>query len=76
MVELLGWTATAIFISSYFASKAETMRTLQLAGGTVWLAYGVGIDSRPVIVSNVLLCAAAAWTLVRARRLSGKQPQP
>ena len=72
MVEYLGWAATAVFISSYFTSRLETMRALQLAGGAVWLAYGVGIDSRPVIVSNVLLCAAAAWTMLRTRRVEGE----
>lgn len=67
MAEYLGWAATAVFVSSYFMSRPETMRGVQVAGALIWMVYGAAIGATPVIVANVLVCAAAAWTMWRAR---------
>jgi uncharacterized protein with PQ loop repeat len=34
-------------------------------GALLWVIYGVLINARPVIVANVLVFSAAAWTMVR-----------
>jgi hypothetical protein len=61
-VEYLGWAATAVFVSSYFCGRAETLKRVQMAGAAMWIAYGVVIGASPVIVANVLVLGAAAWT--------------
>ena len=61
-VEYLGWLATAVFVSSYFCARAETLKRVQMAGAAMWIAYGVVIGALPVIVANVLVLGAAAWT--------------
>jgi len=33
----------------------------------LWVIYGVLISASPVIVANILVFSAAAWTLIRAR---------
>jgi hypothetical protein len=33
----------------------------------LWMAYGVIIASKPVIAANVMVFAAAAWTVMRER---------
>jgi hypothetical protein len=33
-----------------------------MAGAAMWIAYGVVIAAPPVIVANVLVLGAAAWT--------------
>jgi len=38
-----------------------------MLGAALWLIFGVLIASKPVIVSNVLVFSAAAWTLLRQR---------
>lgn len=63
----VGWMATAVFVASYFFSKPAMLRGLQMLGAALWITFGVLIASKPVIVSNVLVLAAAAWTLVRER---------
>ncbi|MGA7537788.1 MAG: hypothetical protein WBW93_03370 [Steroidobacteraceae bacterium] len=65
--DMVGWVATAVFVASYFFSKPATLRTLQMLGAVLWMAFGVLIASKPVIASNVLVFSAAAWTLVRQR---------
>lgn len=62
-----GWTATAVFVASYFFPKPAMLRGLQMLGAALWMAFGVLIASKPVIASNVLVFAAAGWTLARDR---------
>ena len=71
--ESLGWGATGVFVASYFVPPAR-MRAAQMIGALLWLAYGVAIGSSPVIVANVLVFSAAAWTAFR--KASAKQIQP
>jgi hypothetical protein len=61
-VEYLGWAATAVFVSSYFCARAETLKRVQMAGAAMWIAYGVVIGAAPVIVANLLVLGAAGWT--------------
>ena len=50
------------------------MRAAQMLGALLWLAYGVSISSRPVIVANVLVFSAAAWTTFRKPPIRTGQP--
>jgi ABC-type glycerol-3-phosphate transport system permease component len=54
--------ATAIFMTSYFFKRPATLRRIQGAGALAWLAYGVLIHARPVIVANAMVAAAAIWS--------------
>lgn len=63
--DTVGWIATAVFVASYFQPRPVMMRGLQMLGAALWIVFGVLIASRPVIASNMLVLAAAAWTLVR-----------
>jgi hypothetical protein len=39
-----------------------------MLGAALWMVYGLLIGASPVVVANVLVFAAAAWTMWRARR--------
>jgi hypothetical protein len=69
--DAVGWTATAVFAASYFFAKPALLRLLQMLGALLWIAFGVLIASKPVIASNVLVFAAAAWTLLHKRAADG-----
>jgi hypothetical protein len=66
-VELLGWTATAVFVASYFAARPSLLRAIQMLGALLWVSYGLLIGASPVIVANLLVFSAAAWTAFRRR---------
>jgi hypothetical protein len=66
-IEALGWTATAVFVGSYFA-RPSLLNFVQMAGALLWMAYGVLQHALPVVVANLLVFAAAGWTAQRARR--------
>jgi hypothetical protein len=63
--ECLGWTATAVFVGSYFFARPSLLRGVQMFGALLWVTYGVLIGASPVIVANVLVFSAAAWTMFR-----------
>jgi hypothetical protein len=67
IADVVGWAATAVFVASYFFSRATLLRGLQMLGSALWMTFGLLIASKPVIVSNVLVFAAAGWTLLRDR---------
>ena len=66
-VEYLDWGATAVFVGSYFCLRPSLLRGVQMAGALLWVIYGVLINASPVIVANILVFSAAAWTMIRAR---------
>jgi hypothetical protein len=69
VIESLGWVATTLVVGSYFSARAERLRLLQMLGAALWMIYGLLIGASPVVVANVLVFAAAAWTTWRARRV-------
>jgi hypothetical protein len=64
-ISSLGWTATAVFVASYFFSRSSLLRGLQMLGALLWVLYGILIGAAPVIAANALVFSAAAWTLWR-----------
>ena len=71
VAECVGWAATAVFVGSYFFGRPSMLRSVQMIGALLWIAYGVLINASPVIVANVLVFAAAAWTLFRKPSVTG-----
>jgi hypothetical protein len=67
LVEYLGWAATAVFVGSYFCARAEMLKRVQMLGALMWTAYGFLIGASPVVVANLLVFGAAAWTTARVR---------
>jgi len=64
-VDVLGWVATAIFVASYFCARPAVLRAVQMLGAAMWVTYGAIIGAWPVMVANVLVFSAAAWTAAR-----------
>jgi hypothetical protein len=64
-IDCLGWAATAVFVGSYFFARPSLLRGAQMLGALLWVTYGVLISASPVIVANVLVFSAAAWTMIR-----------
>ena len=64
-LNVIGWTATAVFSSSYFFKEAATLRRIQAAAATLWVLYGILIHSAPVVVANLIVGVAAVYTSLR-----------
>jgi hypothetical protein len=60
-IDCLGWSATFVFVGSYFCGRASALRRTQMAGASMWIVYGSLVRAYPVVVANVLVFGAAAW---------------
>jgi uncharacterized protein with PQ loop repeat len=72
MVDLVGWLATAVFMTSYFAKGSIALRRIQGGAASLWALYGILIHASPVIVANVLVAGVAVATSFR--RVSDAAP--
>ncbi|HTN54393.1 MAG TPA: hypothetical protein VML50_18440 [Anaeromyxobacter sp.] len=70
LVDAVGWTATGVFVASYFLAPGWLVRT-QMLGALIWTGYGLLVRAPPVVAANVLVLAAAAW---KARQPAAEVP--
>jgi hypothetical protein len=68
LVEAVGWVATAVFVGSYFFSRAELLVRVQIFGALLWAVYGVLMRAPPVIAANLLVAVAGLWKASQASR--------
>jgi hypothetical protein len=66
-LDTLGWTATAVFSSSYFFKSPAALRLIQAAAAVLWVIYGIRIHSAPVVGANLIVGIAAVYTSARRR---------
>ena len=59
MIDWLGWLATAVFLTSYFAKQSATLRRIQGLAACLWAVYGLLIHALPVVVANLLVAGVA-----------------
>ena len=64
----IGWLATAVFVSSYFAKGPMPLRRIQGLAACLWAAYGILIHATPVIVANLIVAGVAIATSLRVTR--------
>lgn len=66
--EWIGWVATAAFASSYFCREGRSLRAVQGGAAMLWIGYGLFIRATPVVVANVIVAAAAGYSLWKPNR--------
>ena len=67
-LDWIGWIATAVFSCSYFVRSSAMLRRIQAGAALMWVAYGFLIGAMPVVVANVIVAAAAAYSSFTAAR--------
>ena len=73
-VEWVGWVATLVFAISYFFRNPKSLRWIQALAALLWIAYGMSIHARPVIVSNVIVATAAVYSSFRKPKETAVAP--
>jgi hypothetical protein len=72
--DIVGWVATGVVVGSYMFKDQVALRRMQALSAVLWMSYGLLIHSSPVIVANIIVFVAAAFSsIVAARR--GAQPE-
>jgi hypothetical protein len=64
-LDWIGWTATALFASSYFFKQPMALRKVQAGAALLWVAYGLMIHALPVVVANVVVATVAVASGLR-----------
>lgn len=67
-VDSIGWVATATFAGSYLCKRPAALRRMQAVAALLWVGYGAVIHALPVIVANVVVAAAAAYSGFRMHK--------
>ncbi len=67
-LDWIGWIATAVFSCSYFVRGSAMLRRIQAVAALMWVAYGFLIGAMPVVVANLIVAAAAAYSSFSAGR--------
>jgi hypothetical protein len=64
MLDAAGWVATAVFSTSYFFRQPATLRRVQAGAACLWVVYGIAIGAPPVVAANLIVAAAAVYSLI------------
>jgi len=65
MVEIVGYIATFLVMLSFMMKNVIRLRIINAVGCATWIAYGVMLDSYPVIITNVGILAINGGHLLR-----------
>jgi hypothetical protein len=74
-LDAIGWIATAVFSISYLFRSGATLRRVQAIAAVLWIAYGIAISAKPVIVANVIVAVSAIGSALSARASARRQEQ-
>jgi hypothetical protein len=69
--EILGYAASAIVVTSLTMSSVVRLRALSLCGSATFFAYGLLIESTPIMLTNVAIAAINVWFLTKEFRKGG-----
>jgi len=69
--ELVGYAASALVVASLAMTSVVRLRAISLVGSITFVAYGVLIESVPIILTNSAIAVINVWFL--ARELGGRR---
>lgn len=61
--ELVGYVASALVVLSLAMTSVVRLRIISLVGSVTFVAYGVLIDSVPILITNVAIAGINVWFL-------------
>jgi len=64
-MEILGYIATVIVLSSFLMKKMTNLRVLNSIGACLFIVYGLLIASGPIVLTNSLILSINVIKLVQ-----------
>lgn len=65
--ELLGYIATVAVMASFMMHEVKWLRFVNSIGCSIWILYGIQIESAPVVLTNVGILAINLFHIIRNR---------
>ena len=62
-VELIGYIASALVLISFFMKNIRTLRLVNCFGCSFFIAYGILLESIPIIITNVAILSVNLFYL-------------
>jgi len=75
MIQAIGYIATFITGLSFMMKDLKTLRLVNSLGCSVWIVYGVWIDSMPIILTNVGIFGIHLSRFLKEKYVKGKELQ-
>ncbi|MGA0444868.1 MAG: hypothetical protein ACO3M3_07360, partial [Flavobacteriaceae bacterium] len=63
LLEVVGWIATLIVISSFIINDMLRLRTVNLIGAICWLIYGILAVSSSIIFLNIVIVGIQSFKI-------------
>ena len=73
--ELVGYLASALVVVSLAMTSVVRLRAISLVGSLAFVAYGVLIESIPIVVTNAAIAVLNVWFL-RSELAAGARSPP
>lgn len=64
-VELIGYVASLLVVTSLAMTSVVKLRFLSLAGSIAYVAYGLFLPAFPVVLANAIIAGLNVWYLAR-----------
>ncbi|XOV66039.1 MAG: YgjV family protein [Fluviicola sp.] len=69
-IEIIGYLASLFVLLSFVMKKIAVLRTVNIVGCSFFIAYGILIDSVPIIITNVAIVLVNSYYLIQYYRKS------
>lgn len=63
LLEIVGWIATFVVISSFLVNNMLKLRTINFLGATLWLIYGIIAQSFSIIFLNIVVMCIQSYKI-------------
>lgn len=67
-MEWIGYIATLLTIISFIPKDQFWLRVINAVGSIVWVVYGIGTNTGPVILVNVIVLAVHMWWFFKSQK--------
>ncbi|MCR9171024.1 MAG: YgjV family protein [bacterium] len=64
-IEIIGYLASLFVLLSFFMKKIATLRMVNIVGCSFFIAYGILINSIPIIITNVAIVLVNSYYLMQ-----------
>ena len=64
LIDIIGWVATFFVIVSFLIDKILWLRTVNLIGASLWLAYGIIDLSYSIIFLNLVVVSIQIYKII------------
>lgn len=67
-IDYIGYAASLFVLLSFFMKKITTLRMVNIVGCSFFIAYGILLDSKPILITNAAIVLVNTYYLIQFYR--------